>query len=98
MFGTRFFTFMTAALAGSTIVGAVVAGPNVARTPGSGAVEAIAIKRQTTTESQITSVLTNLQTTLDPILSSISMVFDFACPIVPRTNIFVSCTWRFWKR
>jgi hypothetical protein len=98
MFGVRLFTFITAALAGSTIVSAVVAGPNVARTPGSGAVEAIAVKRQATTESQINSVLTTLQANLNPTLAQISTFSTLHVLQSRKLNDFVSCTWKFRKR
>jgi len=70
MFGARIITFFTAALAGSTIVSAMAAGPVEARAPGSGAVEAIAIKRQESTETQVTDIISNLRTTIAPTLTS----------------------------
>jgi len=70
MFGSRIFTFFTAALAGSTLVSAMAAAPVEARAPGSGAVEALAIKRQETTEAQVSDVITNLRTTIAPTLAS----------------------------
>lgn len=71
MFGARLFTFFTAALAGSTIVSAMAAGPVVARSPGSGAVEAIAAKRQTSIEDQTLPIIQKLVSDTAPSISSI---------------------------
>jgi hypothetical protein len=85
MFGARIFTFFTAALAGSTIVSAMAAGPVEARAPGSGAVEALAVKRQDSTETQVTDVISNLRTTIAPTLASFSesLLSSLLC-ILPR--------------
>jgi len=80
MFGSRFFSFFTVALAGSTLVSAIAGGPIIARSPGSGAVEAIAAKRQDSTESQVMDVMTTLKNTVDPILTSISTYQSSAPP------------------
>jgi hypothetical protein len=73
MFGSRLFTFFTAALAGSTIVSAMAPGAVVARSPNSGAVAAVAVKRQDTVESQVLTVLQTLRTNIGPTLTSMSM-------------------------
>jgi hypothetical protein len=73
MFGSRLFTFFTAALAGSTIVSAMAPGAVVARSPNSGAAAAVAVKRQDTVESQVFNVLQNLRTEIAPTLASIRM-------------------------
>lgn len=84
MFGARFFAFFTAALAGSTVVSAMAAAPVVeARAPGSGAVEALAIKRQESTEAQVTDILNNLATTIAPTLASFSKFLPHQSPFVP---------------
>jgi hypothetical protein len=64
-------------LAGSSVVAAMAGGPIAARSPGSGAVEAIATKRQASTEAQVLDVMANLKTTVDPILASIGVSESF---------------------
>jgi hypothetical protein len=67
MFGSRIITFFTAALAGSTIVSALAAGPIEARSPGSGAVAA---KRQSS-DDQIAPILDDLATKIAPSVAGI---------------------------
>lgn len=76
MFASRFFTLFTAAIAGISFVGSAVAEPLPVldvRQPGSGGVNAVAHKRLDLVETQVTVVLTVLQTAITPTLSSIGM-------------------------
>ncbi|KIM26292.1 hypothetical protein M408DRAFT_330663 [Serendipita vermifera MAFF 305830] len=61
------------ALAGSTLVAATAAGPAdiVVRSPGSGTVQAMAIKRQESVEAQVSSILTTLRSDIASPLASI---------------------------
>ncbi|KAG9022268.1 hypothetical protein FS842_006220, partial [Serendipita sp. 407] len=76
MFGSRLFTFFTVALAGSTVVSALASGPIEVRSPGSGAVEALAVKRQESVEDQALAVIQTLTTTTAPTLANIQAVID----------------------
>jgi len=71
MFGSRMITFFTAALAGSTIVSALAAGPIEARAPGSGAV----VAARQASDDQVSAILDDLATKIAPSVSGIqSMV------------------------
>jgi len=70
MFASHFFTYFTAALTGVSLVSTVVAEPVVI--PGSGPVEAVAMKKRDDVESQVVGVLNTLKSAIAPAISTIN--------------------------